>query len=276
MGDIIGFCHRGSDGQKVVVSELRAFWNGGDEDKFRKYASYTQSDIVSAMNYLIDNSHFKVGNDIFRQVIGIPMGTDPAPFMANLFLYHYERNYVLDLKKNNVHDARLFNNVFRFIDDLCALNDGGLFERHHKNIYPEEMELKKENDGSMNASFLDLDLSIVNSQFSLKLFDKRDAFPFNIVRMPYISSNIPSTIFFSTITSELLRIAICSTGKNDFVHTAQILMVRMIKQGASNRMRLTRSLRRLFGNHSEHFMKFFESPELFILSILPNALPSNN
>ena len=118
------------------------------------------------------------------------------------------------------------------------------------------------------------DLSIVSSQF-LKLFDKRDAFPFNMFGCR-ISLAIFLPQFSFPLTSELLRIAICSIGKNDFVHTAQILMVRMIKQGASNRMRLTRSLRRLFGNHSEHFMKFFESPELFILSILPNALPSNN
>ena len=30
------------------------------------------------------------GDELFRQVIGIPMGTDCAPFLANLFLYSYE------------------------------------------------------------------------------------------------------------------------------------------------------------------------------------------
>ena len=55
-----------------------------------------------AINFLLDNSYFKVGKKIFRQVIGIPMGTDPAPFMANLFLYFYEKNFVLQLKKENI------------------------------------------------------------------------------------------------------------------------------------------------------------------------------
>ena len=31
---------------------------------------------------------FKVGCQIFRQVIGIPMASDPVPFFANLFLFY--------------------------------------------------------------------------------------------------------------------------------------------------------------------------------------------
>ena len=60
------------------------------------------------------------------------MGTDPAPFMANLFLYHYERQFVLDLKKKNVIEARRLTNIFRFIDDLCVINDNGLFEQSYR------------------------------------------------------------------------------------------------------------------------------------------------
>ena len=163
----------------------------------------------------------------------------------------------------------MFCNVFRFIDDLCAINDGGLFDKHRNSIYPPEMELKKENNGFDDASFLDLDISIHESRFSSKLFDKRDAFPFSIVRMPYLSSNIPSTIFFSTISSELLRIAICSTGKEGFISSADTLIKRMISQGAKNIPRLSKSLRRLYGNHNEHFAKFFDTPQLFISAIVP-------
>ena len=43
--------------------------------------------------------------------------------------------------------------------------------------------------------------------FVYKLFDKRDAFPFFIVRMPYIDSNIPKSIIFSALVGEFLRIA---------------------------------------------------------------------
>ena len=37
--------------------------------------------------------------------------------------------------------ARKFGSVFRYIDDLLALNDGHSFETHYKEIYPEELEL---------------------------------------------------------------------------------------------------------------------------------------
>ena len=83
------------------------------------------------------------------------MGTDPAPFMANLFLYHYEQQHVLQLKKEDVRRARRLTHIFRFIDDLCVINDNGLFEQIYLSIYPEEMELKKENEGlSFSESML--------------------------------------------------------------------------------------------------------------------------
>lgn len=75
-----------------------------------------------------------------------------------------------------MHKARKFSNTFRFIDDLSAINDVGLFELNYAAIYPEEMKLDNENDGYTAASFLDLDISIVDYKFLTKLFDKRDSF----------------------------------------------------------------------------------------------------
>ena len=60
-----------------------------------------------------------------RQVGGITMGLDPAPFMVNLFLYYLEIKWNLDLKKPNLHNRRSFINTFRFID-LLAINDNKL------------------------------------------------------------------------------------------------------------------------------------------------------
>ena len=57
-----------------------------------------------------------------------------------------------------------------FIDDLYAINDNGEFE-NIKNIYPEELELKKENVGFNDANFLDLGIEIENKKFTYKLYD---------------------------------------------------------------------------------------------------------
>ena len=48
-----------------------------------------------------------------------------------------------ELKKNGLINARKLCNIFRFIDDLNSANDGG--EINYSNIYPEELQLGKEN-----------------------------------------------------------------------------------------------------------------------------------
>ena len=55
-------------------------------------------------------------------------------------------------KKRNLQKARKFSNVFRFLDNLCAAK----FENNFNDIYPHELELKKENQDPCKASFLDL------------------------------------------------------------------------------------------------------------------------
>ena len=95
--------------------------------------------------------------------------------------------------------------VFRYIDDLLALNDGMSFETFFEDIYPEELQLNKENVDNYNTTFLDLHISIVDGVFTTKLFDKRDHFGFNITRLPYRDSNIPNRMFYSSIAAFLER-----------------------------------------------------------------------
>jgi hypothetical protein len=40
--------------------------------------------------FLIDNIFVSFGGTLFQQVVGIPMGTNCAPLLADLFLYSYE------------------------------------------------------------------------------------------------------------------------------------------------------------------------------------------
>ena len=50
--------------------------------------SIREDSLIEMMEYLIDNIYIKVGNNVFRQQVGIPMGTDCAPLLANLFLFY--------------------------------------------------------------------------------------------------------------------------------------------------------------------------------------------
>ena len=197
------------------------------------------------------------------------MGSDPAPFMANLFLYYYENKFLKQYKLKNMKNARIFNFIFRFIDDLLAINDEGLFEKNIKNIYPKELELKKGNVGHDQASYLDIESKISNRQFSHKLYDKRDDFNFNIVRMPYLSNNMPSRIFYSSYSSEILRIARCTSDKEDFLASCISLIERMRRQGSKfmyNKARV--SMHKVFCKHKSSFLPFFPTPKAFVDGIL--------
>ena len=70
---------------------------------------------------------------------------------------------------------------------------------------PPELELKEEHAGH-HANCLCLEIKIEGKKFIYKLYAKRDNFPFNIVRMPHMASNIPKAIFYSALVGEFLRI----------------------------------------------------------------------
>ena len=54
---------------------------------------YILQSLIDTVSYLITKCYFTVGNQVYKQDIGIPMGIDPAPFWANL-LYRYEEKFV--------------------------------------------------------------------------------------------------------------------------------------------------------------------------------------
>ena len=149
------------------------------------------------------------------------MGSDPAPFFANLFLYFYESKWVNELKKNGLIKARKICNIFRFIDDLNSMNDGGEFESSYSNIYPEELQL----------GFFYFDIKIKDGKFHFDLFDKRDSFPFSIAGMPDKPSNGPSSIVYSAIGAEALRIARASNNPESFSTAIKPVIARMNRQG---------------------------------------------
>ena len=126
---------------------------------------------------------------------------------------------------------------FIFIDDLGALNYGGVFNDVYKDIYPPELQVKVERSGT-HATLLNLDIMVKDGVIVYKLFDKRDAFSFFIVSMPCIDSNFPKSIFYSALVGEFFRIARSSLLYKEFNEKVMELLNRMKSQ-------LTQSLPKL-------------------------------
>jgi hypothetical protein len=78
------------------------------------------SDLISWLDFLLDNLFMFFGYCAYRQCIGIPMGTNCAVYLANFYLFTYEFDFINCLLKTNkcpVVPHRL-SMVHRFVDDL--------------------------------------------------------------------------------------------------------------------------------------------------------------
>ena len=113
------------------------------------------------------------------------MDTNCAPLVADLFLFCYERDFMMshsDNKQADIIDA--FNTTSRYLDDILNINNV-YFENMVSKIYPSELKLSKAYFSDTEAAFLDLHLSIFNDIVSTKIYDKREDFDFEIVNFPF-------------------------------------------------------------------------------------------
>ena len=68
-------------------------WTFKREDT-KRYKLWSCQNVCEALIYLLDNIYIRLGTKLYRQIVGIPMGTNCAPLVANLFLFCYERDFM--------------------------------------------------------------------------------------------------------------------------------------------------------------------------------------
>jgi hypothetical protein len=183
-----------------------------------------ETDIFNMLEFLIDNIYVMFGGRVFQQTVGIPMGTNCAPLLTDVFLYSHEADFIQGLlKKNEKKLARSFNFTFRYIDDVLSLNNsrfGDFVDR----IYPIELEIKDITDTDRSASYLDLHLDIDSEGWlKTKLYDKRDDFNFPIGNFPFICTNIPAAPPYGVYISQTIRYSRACGSYQDFLDRGLLL-----------------------------------------------------
>ena len=159
------------------------------------------------------------------------MGTDCAPFLANLFLYSYEYKWIdkqRSLNKWNV--LKYFRKCSRYIDDLLMINNSDQMKQFMSEIYPEELVLVPDDTDGKSCPFLDMNVNIIDQIISTSIYDKRDAFDFPIVNFPNLSGNIPKNSSCGVFIGELIRYARACSYFEDFEFRALSLVSKLTTQ----------------------------------------------
>ena len=77
----------------ITYNERQAFFTSGDT---KRYKLWSCQNVCEALIYRLDNIYIRFGIKLYRQIV-IPIGTNCAPLVADLFLFCYERDFMTSL-----------------------------------------------------------------------------------------------------------------------------------------------------------------------------------
>ena len=63
----------------------------------KRFKMWSCQKMCDALHYLLDQIFIRFGSELYRQIVGIPMGTNCAPVVADLFLFCNDRDFILSL-----------------------------------------------------------------------------------------------------------------------------------------------------------------------------------
>jgi len=211
----------------INVNMLGAFFSSATSNRV---CSFRYEDLMEILEFILDNIFVKCGDEVFKQVIGIPIGLDSGQDIANLLLYCYESEYVEKVSRENLNLARKFSFCFRYIDDLFVGNFPD-FREHIYKIYPRSLDVKLESSSITEVAYLDLKINSQNSNLTFSIYDKREDFSFEIINFPYLDSCIPKNSALGVFISQLIRYSRLNSTFTDFKAKCKQLTGKLRKQG---------------------------------------------
>ena len=155
------------------------------------------------------------------------MCTNCARLVADLFLFCYERDFMMSLsddKQADVIDA--FNTTSRYLDDILNINNV-----YFDNMVSLELQLNRANASDKEAALLDLHLSISNDIVTTKIYDKLDDFDFEKVNLPFLDGDVPLSTSYGVYISKIIHFATASSYVTDFNTRNKLLTQKLLKHG---------------------------------------------
>jgi hypothetical protein len=208
-----------------------------DKKKQKPNHLYTADQITHLVRVLVQNTFIKNGSITKQQILGLPMGTNPAPHIADLVCYYKESTAMDRLMTTNIELARKFIGTFRLIDDILSIDNpdfakhvllAGVSNNIPDPIYPSFLELNKTNESSKSVTYLGMNISSTNSGFRIKVAPCDKKFPYPKINYPSLLGNFPKVLGYGVFTGQLHRFASICTTSRDFmdstIKTSQLLL----------------------------------------------------
>ena len=120
------------------------------------------------ISYLLDNLHVKLGDKVYRQIKGVPMGTSSSPFLANLLLFMYEFRFMRRAITTwdatpRTHSHKLLTQLSLcswYIHDLWnPLIGAGQFQTFVTQIYPSWLKVEDPEHQGPAVPYLDITIT---------------------------------------------------------------------------------------------------------------------
>ena len=95
--------------------------------------------MCEVLTYILDNIFIMLGTRLYRQTVGIQVGTTCAPLIADFLLFCYERNFMASLSYSKDDEIiQAFNSTSRYLNGILNI-DNPYFEDMVGRIYPSEL-----------------------------------------------------------------------------------------------------------------------------------------
>jgi hypothetical protein len=203
------------------------------------FMMFTLRECLQMLSVLVNNTYAQFGGHIWYQRIGLPMGTNCAGFLSNVYLFFYELEFLRKAIEIGVTTGdwtlatKVATKCVRYIDDLLTLDFKELTQYLNvlDGIYPPNMDLKETGSGKQ-VDYMDLDIN-QNARlgFIISIFDKRLDSKFEhikIIRYPHATSILDSNSLYGIVTSQMYRASKLCTRPIDFAYQSALVIHRML------------------------------------------------
>ena len=98
--ELVHLCFIKKNGQRrytyLVLGRDRSYCVLNQSDSTQKLS---ETDVINLLEFLIDNIFAMLGGRVFQQTVGIPIGSNCVPLLADLFIYSHEADFIPRLPK---------------------------------------------------------------------------------------------------------------------------------------------------------------------------------